>query len=72
MVHSILRISNRGEASIVEILVAWGVLPQRGLHLIRVSRFLGLSEAETLRSWTVITALIGLVGVLVASVLAML
>jgi len=37
-----------------------------------VSRFLGLSEAETLRSWTAITALIGLIGLLAASLLAML
>jgi H+/gluconate symporter-like permease len=33
-----------------------------------VSRFLGMSEAETLRSWTVMVTLVGLVGFAVALV----
>ncbi|WP_031549613.1 GntP family permease [Parvularcula oceani] len=37
-----------------------------------VSRYLGLTEAQTLRSWTVCTTLIGLVGFLVASLLGLL
>ncbi len=36
-----------------------------------VSRYLGLSEAQTLRSWTVSTTLIGVVGFLVACVLSL-
>jgi Gnt-I system low-affinity gluconate transporter len=36
-----------------------------------VSRYLGLSEQETLRSWTVMATLVGVTGLVMASILSM-